>query len=133
MGRKKACDARAQRLHQTVVDAALRRVEIRMQADGGDAAADHADDLAALRVVVRHALERLKNERMVRNDELRADGDGLLDHLVRDVQCDQNRSDLASAGTDQHAHIVEIQLHIARNGLFKIIPDRCYVCHVNTS
>ena len=67
-----ACDLRAQRRHERIIDAAVGNVQIRVHTDGGNAVPRHGQHLASGEIIRRRVPQRRKDEWVVRNNELRA-------------------------------------------------------------
>ena len=105
-----ARDLRAQRRHERIIDAAVGNVQIRVHTDGGNAVPRHGQHLASGEIIRRRVPQRRKDERVVRNNELRAQLDRFCDHGVCDVQRQQCFFHHSAAVTDQKAGVIKIHL-----------------------
>ena len=105
-----ARDLRAQRRHERIIDAAVGNVQIRVHTDGGNAVPRHGQHLASGEIIRRRVPQRRKDERVVRNNELRAQLDRFCDHGVCDVQRQQRIFYRSSTVTNQKTGVIKIHL-----------------------
>ena len=125
-----AYDAAAERRRERVVHAALGRVEIRVHADCGHAALDYGHELARCGVAVRHGLEALKGQRMVRDYELGAHVLRLGDDLVGDVERGEHAAHFPVGAPGEVADVIEV--HLQRDGRAEgqFFKYSAYFCHL---
>ena len=105
-----ARDLRTQRRHKRVIDPAIGNIQIRMHADGGNAVPRQYQHLTSGEIIRRRVPQRRKDERVVRNNELRAQLDRFRDYIIRDVQRQQCFLHRSAAVTDQKAGVIEVHL-----------------------
>lgn len=70
----------------------------------------HGQHLASGEIIRRRVPQRRKDERVVRNNELRAQLDRFCDHGVCDVQRQQCFFHRSAAVTDQKAGVIKVHL-----------------------
>ena len=75
---------------EAVVHPSVGGVQAGMEGHGGDAALDHADDLAGAGIVTVHGLEAAEEHGVVSEQDVGARLDGGLHRVLGGVKCDQN-------------------------------------------
>ena len=96
-------------MRQTVVHAAVRRVQIGVHTARREAVPHEIAQKPSLHVVRAerlHLVPRAVHHGMVRDDHLRAEGDRLLRNALRDVQRHEDPSDLLRRIADEQADVV---------------------------
>ena len=114
-------------MRQTVVHAAVRRVQIGVHTARREAVPHEIAQKPSLRVVRAerlHLVPRAVHHGMVRDDHLRAEGDRLLRNALRDVQRHEDPSDLLRRIADVTDEAVEMRDSMIREGKFGVFGTR---------
>ena len=116
----------AEKGEQHVVDAARGDIEVGVHRDHGDPVLDQPQQLIVPRRKVRKTSHLMPDDRMVRDDQLRAARGRLLCDLVRNIQTQERFFDRRFGAAQQKAGVVVFKLQLEWRDLaeyFKNLPN----------
>ena len=119
----------SQRSRQHVVDTRRGAVQIGVGIDGADAMAAKGHDAPADGRFLRHGFERVKNDRMVGDDQLRAPLRRLPAHPLEGVERHENLGNGGLPAAAEKPHIVPVHFHVGWGKGFYVLENVSYSRH----